>query len=185
MSQKLGDVFAQKLEESRRAEESKAIPMVFAGFPCRVRVLPRVHFIRAGRMPDHLTRKIIANVDGGAPPAPSAAQIVEGEQFFRRAVCAVLVEPPVAEQEPVPEGGYLFADLEESAPAFVRAVYDWIVADCPMPEEEKGEEVLGVADLETFPEKAGRSAGAGDKGAGGRSGAVRTDAPHRKRAGRK
>jgi hypothetical protein len=161
--------------------------MEFEGFPCVVRPLDKLHFIRAGRMPEHLTLKIIAANDGGAepPPEPTAAQIIEGETFYRRAVCAVLVEPRVVESEPVPEGGYLFAELEETAPKFVRAVYAWIMADCPAPKEQKGEEVLGVEDLERFPDGAGRGAGAGagHPRKGGRKGRRRADAADREPAG--
>lgn len=190
MSQNLmTDAFRRKLEESRAAEEAKAIPMVFEGFPCRVRVLPKLHFIRAGRMPDHLTKMLIARSDRGdtTPLEETAEQTVEGEIFMRKSVCAVMVEPRVVESEPVPEGGYLYADLEDAAHGFVAAVWRWIMQDCPLPEgEKKGGEAgtLSVSDLENFSEPAGGGAGVGDTGEGGGKGAVRTSAPRRKRTGR-
>lgn len=190
MSQSTADVFRRRLEEAQaETAQADAFPMVFEGFPCMVRPLDKLHFIRAGRMPEHLTLKIIAANDEGAPPPPPAtvAQVVEGETFYRRSVCAVLAEPRVVESEPVPEGGYLFADLEEWAPKFPRAVYAWIMNDCPRPKEEKGEGVLSVEDLEHFPSGAGGESGvdAGDKGEGRRKAAVGTSAPDRKRTRRK
>lgn len=181
------DVFRQKLEEARAAARAAAVPMVFAGFPCKVRVLPKIHFVNAGRMPEHLTRRLLAVTDkaDAAQPAiePTAAEIVEGEVFMRKAVCAVIVEPAVVEAAPVPPGGYLYADLLESAPAFISAVFQWIMRDCPMPKEEKGEEVLGVEDLEKFPDGEGRStrAKSGHKGKGQRERARGAAAPDRER----
>jgi hypothetical protein len=167
--------------------------MVFEGFPCRVRPLVRMHFINAGRMPEHLTSQIIRPSDAedvqatATTAAHSAAEAVASENFMRYAVCSVLVEPEVVEAEPVPAGGYLYADLFITAPAFCRAVYQWVLNDCPMPAKEKGEGVLGVEDLETFPEGAegGQRADAGAKGEGGGAATVGTNAANRKRAGRK
>lgn len=190
------DIFRRKLEERRAATIDEAIPMVFAGFPCRVRRLARMFFIRAGRMPEHLVSRIIALSEAeeqgaAAPPLPerSATEIIEGEVFVRRAVCAVLASPRVVESEPVPEGGYLYADLEETAPEFVRAVYDWILSDCPLPESEREKggqgEALSVGDLERFPDGAGRQSSA-DVGAQGKDGGetpVGADAPDRERTG--
>ncbi len=165
MSQSAQDIFRRKLEEARERRQSEGFPMEFAGFPCRVRPLARLDFIRAGRMPEYLTRMVIEFVDRVekktvTPDDLSAEQVVEGEQFKRRAVCAVLIEPRVVESGDVPPGGYLFADLDETAPEFVSAVFQWIMRDCPAPKEEKGEEVLGVEDLEKFPEGGERGTGA-------------------------
>jgi hypothetical protein len=184
------DIFRQKLEEAREAVRAEAFPMVFAGFPCRVRALPRIHFINAGRMPEHLTRRllgVLAASGQGTSAELSASEIVEGEVFMRKAVCAVLVEPQVVESGLVPEGGYLYADLLETAPAFVSAVFQWIMRDCPMPAEEKGEGVLGVEDLERFPDGAERqpSVDAGDKREGGGTKAVGAASTSRKRTSRK
>jgi hypothetical protein len=161
MSQNLettpADVFRRKLEEARERRQSEGFPMEFAGFPCKVRQLSRLHFIRTGRMPEYLTRLVIASIDRreeatATERQASAAEIVEGEVFMREAVCAVMVEPRVVASEPAPAGGYLYAELEENAPEFVQAVYQWVMQDCPAPEEEKGEGVLGVEDLARFPE---------------------------------
>lgn len=194
------DIFRRKLEERRAAALDEAIPMVFAGFPCRVRPLTRMFFIRSGRMPEHLVNRLIALSEAeeqGAkvePPERSAAEIIEGEVFVRRAVCAVLVSPQVVESEPVPEGGYLYVELDKTAPEFVRAVYDWIIADCPLPPPAEGKEgqgsgaeSLSVGDLEKFPDGEGRQPGA-DAGAQGEDGGaapVGANATHRKRLGRK
>lgn len=191
------DIFRRKLEERREAARAEAIPMVFAGFPCRVRRLTRMFFIRAGRMPEHLVSRLIALSDaegqGAAAQMPerSAAEIIEGEVFVRRAVCAVLVSPQVVEAAPVPEGGYLYAELEETAPEFVKAVYQWVTEDCPMPESEKGKggegEALTVSDLEKFPDGEGRqpNADAGAESADGGAASVGADAPRRTRSSRK
>lgn len=188
------DVFKLKLEESHRAALAEAIPMEFEGFPCRVRPLGLLFFVRAGRMPEHLTRQVIANSSTGgqgSAPASSTEELVAGEVFMRKAFCAVMAEPQVVESDPVPEGAYLFADLEEKAPKFVAAVMNWIKQDCPLPPEEKGGEgsdMLRVGDLETFPEGAGRESGvdAGDKGESGGTATGRTvTRTRRKRAGRK
>lgn len=167
------DVFRQRLEESHREALAEAVPMEFEGFPVKVRPLGLLFFIRAGQLPEHLTRQVIARSSengGGSSPAPpsSAEELVKGEVFMRKAFCAVMAEPRVVEVEPVPEGGYLFADLEVKAPKFVKAVMDWINRDCPLPAEERGEGVLGVEDLENFPEGAGGQSGAhaGDSGEG-------------------
>jgi hypothetical protein len=171
MSNNGADAFRQKLEESRARERAAAIPMEFAGFPCCVRVLPRAAFIRAGRMPEYLTRMTVEQADAReptvTPDALTAQQMVEGLEFRRVAVCAVLVEPSVVASGEAPEGGYLYADLDESAPDFTSAVFGWIMRDCPLPVEEKGAEVLGVEDLENFPEGArrGERAQPGDNGA--------------------
>jgi hypothetical protein len=184
------DVFRRKLEEARESTTQEAIPMVFEGFPCQVLPLPRIHFINAGRMPEHLTNRLIRMVDKprdddeqGEQDEQTAAQTVENENFMRVAVCAVMVEPRVVESGPVPEGGYLYADLLRNAKKFVSAVFAWVMRDCPAPKEQKGEEVLGVEDLENFPDGAGRGAGAksGDKGEGGGEGAVPASTTHRKR----
>lgn len=186
------DVFRQKLEESYAAERAAAFPMEFEGFPCKVRPLGLLFFVRAGRMPEHLTQQVIANSSAStaasaAAPASTPEELVAGEVFMRKAFCAVMAEPQVVESEPVPEGGYLFADLEEKAPKFVAAVMNWIKRDCPMPTEEKGEGVLGVEDLERFLGGAGRESGvdARDTGEGIGAPAVGTTAPGRKRTGRK
>lgn len=178
------DPFKEQLEAARAEVEAEAFPMEFEGFPCRVRVMPRLLFIRAGRMPEHLTRQMIARIDGtGEPREETAEEIVAGEVFMRKAVCAVLVSPRVVESEPVPEGGYLYATLEENAPKFVRAVYAWVMRDCPKPGNGGEGKTLGVDDLETFPESCGRGAGAqsGDKSTGGEPSAVGATAPNRKR----
>lgn len=177
MSQKIdeNDIFRRKLEESHAAELANALPMSFEGFPCRVRPLGLLFFIRAGQMPEHLTRQVVANSETGArgmsvPSSPE--ELIAGEVFMRKAFCAVMASPQVVEAEPVPEGGYLFFELEKSAPKFVAAVMEWIKRDCPLPAEEKGEGVLGVEDLESFPEGAGGQSGAHAGATGESSGAA-------------
>jgi hypothetical protein len=170
MSQNVGtssaDVFRRKLEEARARREAEGFPMEFAGFPCKVRQLSRLHFIRAGRMPEYLTRLIVERINRGAEGAremveqASPEQMIQGEEFMRHAVCSVLIEPRVAPLGSRPEGGYLYGDLVENAPEFVEAVYAWIMADCPLPEEEREEGVLSVADAEKFPDGEGRGTGA-------------------------
>lgn len=185
------DVFRQKLEESRERERAQAIQMEFEGFPCKVRVLPRIFFIQAGRMPEYLTTILIERLDGKEstiePDKLTAAQTVKGENFKRDAVCAVLVEPPVVAEGKPPEGGYLYADLLEAAPAFVSAVFRWIMRDCPRPIQEKGDESLSVDALENFPTGDEQRTGAqsGDKGASGGGAAVGASAAHRKRTRRR
>ncbi|MDQ3744183.1 MAG: hypothetical protein M3444_07365 [Acidobacteriota bacterium] len=184
-------IFRQKLEAARARRQSEGVEMEFAGFPCKVRVLSRLHFIRAGRMPEYLTQIIILRNQKRSEEADrvademTAEQVIRGEEFMRHVVCVTMVEPRVVEASPVPEGGYLFADLLDSAPEFVQAVYEWVMRDCPVPEEEKGEEVLGVEDLEKFSDGAGGGAGAqpGDQGEGGGAAAARVDAADGERAG--
>ncbi len=178
MSQNTSDVFSQKLEEAAAAREAEAIAMEFEGFPCRVLPLPRMFFISAGRMPEYLTQRVIALVDR-LPNADddeqrSATHLVEIESFRREAVCSVLVEPRVVVSGDVPPGGYLYADLVRIAPAFIAAVYTWIMHDCPMPAGEKGEGVLGVEDLANFSGGGGRvkRSGARSGGKGKRAKAV-------------
>lgn len=187
------DGFRRRLEEVQAEAIGESVPMTFEGFPVRVRPLPRIYFINAGRMPEHLTTQIIRLSDGEGGQVTettnsrSAAESVASEHFMRFAVCRVLTEPVVVEVEPVPAGGYLYADLFITAPAFCRAVYQWILNDCPLPAEEKGEGVLGVEDLERFPsvEAGVQRVDAGNTGAGGGPPSVGVAAPHRKRTRRK
>jgi hypothetical protein len=189
MSQKTDDDFKSALEKSRAGREEKAIAMEFAGFPCKVLPLPRIFFISAGQMPDYLTRKVVERLDRTEQTEGlqvTAEQIVVGEDFRRAAVCRVLVSPRVVSLGEVPAGGYLYADLLDDAPAFISAVFLWIMSDCPLPAEEKGEGVLGVEDLANFPDSAAgqRGAKSGAKGARRGKAAVRADAPDRKRTRR-
>jgi hypothetical protein len=191
MSQNNSDIFRRKLEESSERERAAAVPMEFEGFPCKVIVMPRAAFIRAGRMPEYLTQMVIEQADNREPTVTpdtlTAEQVVEGLNFKRFAVCSVLAEPRVVASGRVPKGGYLYADLDESAPRFVSAVFAWVMTDCPMPKEEKGVEVLGVEDLARFPDGDGRGAGAqsGNKGEGVGAAAVGVNAADRKRTRRK
>jgi hypothetical protein len=192
MSQNKGDIFRQKLEAARARGKAEAVPMEFAGYPVKVRPLSIVSFIKAGRVPDYLTQQLIELIDDGSSAVEagelSAKQKVEGENFKREAVCAVMVEPVIVEHGTPPEGGYLYADFVKDAPEFIEAVFGWIQRNCPMPASEKGEEVLGVEDLEKFPEsgKGESSAPAGDKGKSSGPRAVRASTrASRKRTRRK
>jgi hypothetical protein len=180
MSQSLEtDVFKQKFEEERARQKAEAIKMTFEGFPCEVVPIPYGLFVTSGRMPDHLTRFVLAEDAQTARRATeemTGEEIVEGERFMRHVVCKALVSPRVVEVEPIPEGGYLYADLMETAPKFVGAVFRWIMRGCPMPKKEKGAEVLGVEDLENFPEGAAGQSGANARDTGESSGEA-TDRP--------
>jgi hypothetical protein len=161
MSQKIDDVFQQKLDEARERQRAQAIPMVFEGFPCKVIPLSWATFIASGRMPGRLTDVMLAEPGEaqGAPPDFTKDEVIEGEAFRRTAVCRVLAEPRIIAEGQPGEGEYLYADLLETAPAFISAVFRWILAGCPKP---KGEEAEGLSadDLERFPEGAGEGAGA-------------------------
>lgn len=156
------DPFKQKFEEARAEQASKAVAMEFAGFPCKAIPLPYSVFVVSGRMPEYLTNIVLAEPDEKAAEArePTAEEVKESEKFRCTAVCRVLVEPRVIPEGTPAEGEYLYADLVETAPAFISAVFQWIMRGCPMPEAKKGDEVLSVADLERFPKGGGRGAGA-------------------------
>lgn len=149
MSNSITDAFKDKLKEARAEQEGEAVEMVFAGFPCRVIPLPLNVWMRSGRMPEALTSKYLAVVKAGGEEVPlTPEEAIEATAFRRVAVCRVMVEPRIVEEG---DDGLLYADIVETAPAFVGAVFDWISLGCPLPKEGGEGEALGAGDLSKFP----------------------------------
>jgi hypothetical protein len=151
MSNSITDTFKNKLREARVAQEAEAVEMEFAGFPVKVIPLPLNVWMRSGRMPEALTYKYLAAARTGDD---SAAPQLSAE---RSAVCRFMVEPRIIPEGVPGEGELLYADIVETAPVFVSAVFDWISLGCPLP-KGKGEEgeALGAEDLAKFPDKSRR-----------------------------
>lgn len=161
-----GDPFAAKLREAEDARRASPVAMEFAGFPCEVITAPAALFLKSRRMPDFLTRMVVeveekfSAGEGDPNPRPRAltsAEMIEGENFQRHAICSVMHRPRVIAEGTPAEGEYLYADLAEKAPAFVREVFAWIMRGCPLPQEEGGE-ALNTDDLARFPDGARRGA---------------------------
>jgi hypothetical protein len=160
MSNSVTDVFKSKLKEARAEQEAHAVPMEFAGFPCKVIPLPLNVWMRSGRMPEALTHKYLtlaAKGDDSAAPQLSPEEALGASAFRRVAVCRVVVEPSIIPEGQPADGELLYADIVETAPAFVAAVFDWIQLGCPMLKEGEEGEALTGADLGNFPDKPQRS----------------------------
>lgn len=180
--EEVADPFRRKLEERRAAQETQAVPMEFAGFPCKVIPLPWGVFVLSGRMPEYLTLMVLSDPSEASSQKRELTneEVREGEAFKCSVVCRVVVSPRiVAEGIPGP-GEYLYADLMETAPEFVGGVFRWVMRGCPLPKKEsegKGETLTAEA-LENFPSKRRQSKRAGTRanGKARRKKAVRTNA---------
>jgi hypothetical protein len=159
MSNSVNDAFKDRLRQARAEQEAEAVPMEFAGFPCRVIPLPLNVWMRSGRMPDFLTSKYLAAAEAGEDETAvnlTPEEALEATAFRRKAVCRVMVEPRIVEEGDPGEGGYLYADIAETAPAFVGSVFDWISLGCPLPEKGSEGKALGAEALSRFPTQKSR-----------------------------
>jgi hypothetical protein len=149
------EVWKAKLAEP--APETEPVEMTFDGLPCKVRPLSLEFYLRSGRMPGYLAR--IAMHEGKKEvvdrelAAVSPEDVLAGQAFQRTAVCKVLAEPhvvdvPMGEE---PEGSFSFMELAERRPAFVDAVFFWILLGCPPMKKEGEGQGLDAEALENFP----------------------------------
>jgi hypothetical protein len=158
MKESIVDIWKQELAAPAAEADAEPVEMTFDGLPCKVRPVPLEFYVRSGRMPSYLTRIVLASGDPAvierefATIKPEA--VVEGREFQRAAVCRALVEPGVVDVTPgdEPEGTFSYRELAERRPAFVDAVFFWILRGCPVPAKGGEEEGLTADDLAEFPD---------------------------------
>lgn len=154
----IGDVWKRELATSA-PPEVEPVEMTFDGLPCRVRPIDLAFYVRSGRMPDYLARITFHDGDAraavdGALAAVSTDDVLAGAKFQRLIVCRALDEPRVvdAPEGEAPEGAFTFMELSERRPAFIDAVFFWILNGCPVRKEGEEGKGLDAEALETFPE---------------------------------
>ena len=189
----MNEILKQRLaahREGRDREQSEPVPMTFDGVPCKVRPLSLEFSIRSGRMPDYLTRIALASDPAATVErefaAITAEQLLAGQRYQRAAVCRVLDEPRVADIPLSTDEVLSYMELAEAAPAFVDAIFSWVLKGCPVPTGDEGGEAEGLDadDLANFSsgKKRRKRAGAGNRSARKRKTAVGADAAHSKPA---
>lgn len=158
MNRTVIDFWQQKREEPEPEPSGEPIEMTLAGMPCRLRPLSTEFYIRSGRMPAYLARIAMQPRNPEAVDkelaAVSAEDVLAGQAFQRAAVCRVLAAPRAVDvpQGQEPEGAFSYMELAERWPAFVDAVFFWVLLGCPLPRKEGEDEGLDAGALETFPE---------------------------------
>lgn len=159
MSQKIEDVWKQRLESKKAETMRPAVERTFGGLPCRVHPASITAFVFSRRLPDHISARLVGAIlqPGKAGPEAelTASQVIEGEKFREWLICTHVAEPRIVPHgAEVGPGAFAFSYLMETEPDFVVECFEWFMGGCPdIPIPAAGGGEVTAKDLGSFPDE--------------------------------